>query len=209
MGKIKTSAVVTGVALLVSVPTGCFDQISKLPDPSETAGETTTAGDTTTTLGETAGHDSTMDVDQTETAGPETTESPSPYEGLLGCGSEQLCALWQLPDCGGGCSLGETGACVLDALAARGHGMVQLQDCPNCAHQVMLFRGASTPDVLVQDVTFEGGEPVSYGPITHCQLVEPAFFQACQAMPNADCLATSAWMADCVDVAELVCPKDQ
>jgi len=180
----------------MSLPTGCFDPINKIPGTTES---TTTPGSSSNVVETTVDVDDTTDTDT-------TTETPSMYEGLLGCEVPSLCALWIIPACGDSCMIDETGSCVLDALGERNLGTIEIQSSPSAAHQVLVFRGDVTPDVLTQNVTFEGDTPVSYGPIMHCQLADKPAFISCQMAPSDACLQTSAWMHDCVEVDELVCP---
>ncbi len=209
MDTLKLARVTVYGVLTLSIPAGCFDPISMIPDTGDT--ETTSSGATSTTAGTnetTAETDHvTTDVDETMTTEGPTTDGETPQEGLLGC-EQPMCALWLLPECDGNCTLDETGQCAMNVLTERLFGTLEVQTCPTCARTILALRGFGTPDVLVQDVTFADGEPVSFGPITRCQLADPTTFAACKEMPTAECLLLANWMTDCIDVEELTCPKE-
>lgn len=192
----------------MSLSTGCFDPINKLPETTDattdqTSSPASASASDSTAVETTDDADETMDTEDTDG----TTIGPSTHEGLLGCETPSLCALWVLPMCGDACSLDDTGNCVLTALGERLHGTIEVQANPTAAHQILTLRGHTTHDILTQNVTFEGDMPVSYGPILRCQVADAAVFAECLANPNAECLKTAAWMQDCVEVDELVCPS--
>ncbi|MGB1014068.1 MAG: hypothetical protein ACPG4T_08050 [Nannocystaceae bacterium] len=187
----------------MSLSTGCFDPINKLPVTTDATTDQTTSPASDSAVETLEDADETSDTEDSEG----TTDGSSTHEGLLGCEVPSLCALWVLPMCGDACSLDDTGNCVLTALGERLNGTIEVQTDPSAAHQVLTFRGHTTHDILTQNVTFEGDMPVSYGPILRCQVADAAVFADCQANPNSECLKTSTWIQDCVEVDELVCPR--
>ena len=196
----------------------CFNELPDLPKTTETgtAGtdseSTTSTADSATSASTASVSDSTSnetvtDMDMTEV---EPDVLIDMYEGLYTCGVDEPCDVWELKLCDERCpALPNSAACVLDHMETHSDlARVFVTVCDGaCEQTVYVIRGGGTPDVLTQTVTLDDeGEPVSYGAVRSCQLVDEAFFQTCAKSFDAPCMDMSLWVEGCAPLEDFTCP---